>query len=812
VVTYWWGRGNLNNNTARPCISFYEDFINRITKAVLDLLIAADNKSPEALADAKAELEYLVTTKKWFGKVISRKSNEYMNQIYEYLGLRSIDPKKLEQSLQKLEKLKEINKTPRDFEFKEESDIFFYMLFIAREFVKLNKENIIKLFDNYKRGEALKAGFLLHTLAPVENEDFEKQIKEINAEKLLLKNEIKMSWTRTKNQYVQNRRDNPDIAEQSFNTFSESIYSDPLIQDKTIAQLLVDYLRYLIPLQFQDMIEKWEAACTENGCNFLSIEYPEFAQPGGYQMAINAKPLFIQKALQLCGGKNVLYIDGDMYIRKKPTIFELTNVDFMARGWWMDPRSSYKMDESITYDPYTFETSGGTMFFSTSLESNMLLNTWIHESAKSYQQGKADDRILSLIFNTNKFLCNMKIIQLPIEYLWLSLDYDERMMDIVYDYNKPAMTETIFIEHPECLTSEDTAGGAGASSDRSPKFYNFIEDNINPVSEELYEYIMFPNKEMTSAFKNYFEYMNSITYLNDDNPILISKGLIHPLEPLRNEAPLYIIDYDHRFGRYNNNVETINSRSERMNIKTLQLTLLNENGDIINEGVSRNGQIESCDIVEIKDLAQFVKEEDPRIADLPKIIALIIRLLKMGKKVIYNPINEPGYDPSYYEKLKRNMIMYSHLEIVFVPEYTESGFNSQFRPTIKLNQPIFFNIGNDKLIQFLSMFESLKDFSEFINNGSYQFMSSVRVGYITKPRVPRGALSIAEGVVAESANRGGGPINIEKFEEEYDKGLELMYSNVKIDPADIKTAGKRKKSKKTKKLKKYHKGKKSKKN
>ena len=25
VVTYWWGRGNLNSNTARPCISFYED-------------------------------------------------------------------------------------------------------------------------------------------------------------------------------------------------------------------------------------------------------------------------------------------------------------------------------------------------------------------------------------------------------------------------------------------------------------------------------------------------------------------------------------------------------------------------------------------------------------------------------------------------------------------------------------------------------------------------------------------------------------------------------------------------------------------
>ena len=32
VVTYWWGHGNVNNNIARPCISFYEDFINRYRK------------------------------------------------------------------------------------------------------------------------------------------------------------------------------------------------------------------------------------------------------------------------------------------------------------------------------------------------------------------------------------------------------------------------------------------------------------------------------------------------------------------------------------------------------------------------------------------------------------------------------------------------------------------------------------------------------------------------------------------------------------------------------------------------------------
>lgn len=38
--------------------------------------------------------------------------------------------------------------------------------------------------------------------------------------------------------------------------------------------------------------------------------------PGGYQMAINAKPLFIKKALDLCGGRGCLYIDGDMFVNK----------------------------------------------------------------------------------------------------------------------------------------------------------------------------------------------------------------------------------------------------------------------------------------------------------------------------------------------------------------------------------------------------------------------------------------------------------------------------------------------------------------
>ena len=102
---------------------------------------------------------------------------------------------------------------------------------------------------------------------------------------------------------------------------------------------------------------------------------------------------------------------------------------------------------------------------------------------------KADDRLLSLIFNENKLLCSMKIIQLPIEYLWLTLDYNELMLDTIYDYNKRLMKKSILIEHSECLTSEDTAASGGASSDRTPANYKLLDLNMEPVSEQFHEYI-----------------------------------------------------------------------------------------------------------------------------------------------------------------------------------------------------------------------------------------------------------------------------------------------------------------------------------
>ena len=101
---------------------------------------------------------------------------------------------------------------------------------------------------------------------------------------------------------------------------------------------LIELFEYKPPIKFEKMIENWEEQCRRNGCNYLAVEYNEFVSPQNYQLAINAKPKFIRKVLELCEGKNVLYIDGDMTIRQYPGIFDMQNIDFMAACWYIGPK------------------------------------------------------------------------------------------------------------------------------------------------------------------------------------------------------------------------------------------------------------------------------------------------------------------------------------------------------------------------------------------------------------------------------------------------------------------------------------------
>lgn len=504
----------------------------------------------------------------------------------------------------------------------------------------------------------------------------------------------------------------------------------------SIYGILNKVFQFVAPLKYDQMIQKWEEECRKFNCNYMTVEIPEFDAPGGYQLAINGKCFFCKKALESAGGRSIVYIDGDMFVRKYPELFDLDNVDYMARGWGIDPRSSSNLEYSISYDPYTFETSGGIMFFSQSPEAYMLCDLWIKETQKASQTGKADDRIISLVINTYKLLLSMKIIPLPIEYLWLSLDYDYRLMDTeitgdLYRYNYETMRNTIIIEHPECLTSEDTATGAGAASDRTPKYYSFLEENIDPVSENFHEYLNFPSKESTSVvYGSYLDFMSNVYYLDDENLVLVYKEFVHPgKDKEENEQPLYIVKYDNKFGNikyinrqkypsmtYNKVAEINNKRAIKMNLNSLNLQHYNE------------------DTIEINDLSKLQLKGNN---DEEKIIALIIRLLMEGYNVIYNPVGDAGYDPMYYDLLKTKLkSTFRNMEFIFVPilkirDLAPTSINYFYKPRIMTNQAMYFKPGII-LIRYLHMYLSLNDFSKQLGYGSYQFMSHVRVGYLIK--------------------------------------------------------------------------------
>lgn len=752
VVTYWWGNKINNQNTSRPCISFFEKILNQVKDLCIKTLATS---SPQInIQQIYNRLENIMSSLKSFTTIIDKTATSYNEMIYEHLGVTLNESNRDNVAITKLEKFKTLNKTPADYEYKDKEYAARMFMIIMIQAITITKSNMLKIYDTNTKIAELKASFLSRTerITSSDKDAYLKMIEQLNN---ILKTEnaaIKKKLN-TKQDYT-----NEQMKE--FNGMS-------------IYEILHKEFRFLSPMTYDEMIVKWEEECKKFGCNYMAVEYPEFAKPGGYQMAINAKPLFIRQALAACAERSVLYIDGDMFIRKYPSIFDMRDVDFMARGWWIDPRSSWKMEESITYDPYTFETSGGTMFFSQSTESKQLINAWIKTAGTPSQIGKADDRILSLVFNTYKFLCSMKVIQLPIEYLWLTLDYDERMLDIVYDYDKYKMQETIFIEHSECLTSEDTASGSGAASDRTPKFYGYLEENIEPVSEQFHEYIMFPSEDMVDTLKTYLDFMKGVQYISDGNVLLLKKGLISIDNPADNEQPLYITNYNDKFGNIKypqdnsltyNQVADINmKRATNMVVDNLELVNISEN------------------MIEINNFSHLMKEEDATKYNHAVIMSLIIKLLLEGKTVIYNPIGMTGYDGSYYDILKQNEnTKYQSMEFIFSPEFTSGISHSSnyfYKPKMRINQAMMFK-PNDILIKFLTMFLTLDDLSEHLNNGSYEFMSRVRVGYIikkTQKKVDSVANMVDTNVTGAITNMIGGDVDNDEDIDRYSEGLDILY-------------------------------------
>jgi hypothetical protein len=482
-----------------------------------------------------------------------------------------------------------------------------------------------------------------------------------------------------------------------------------------ILEQLVPLLQYKAPVTFETMIGEWEAQCARAGVNYMAIEYKDFAVSGGYQKAINAKPLFIEAALKACAPRAVLYIDGDMTVNSYPHIFDSEDVDFMARGWNIDPRSSPKhLRGDIFVDPYVFETSGGIMYFSQSPEARRLLAAWIAETTKKYQAGKADDRIISLIFNSLSLLAPMKIIQLPIEYLWLTMYYDDMVRDI--DASR------IYVEHPHCLTSEDTAASSGASGDRAAKWYSIVDEMKHPRSEILYTRVMFPSRVIADEFEPW------LTYLRDD---AIYNDRIGDAK-LVNEKPFYVVPYEtfgDRTATYDKNKENI-ARTPHLVARSDGMVYLNE-----------------------------------RNFTLPN----VIRALVDGQTVLYEPeMTDLRIDSAMNDLLKDSRK--NRLELVFADASPTYDPADMLLYMIDLNNKILIRPGNPLL---LTMFMLMRDIGELreVFRQNYQFLSRIRVHSLKRKAGPLAVFGGAR------ARRGVGR------EKNTEAALELLYGGARRQTA-----------------------------
>lgn len=422
--------------------------------------------------------------------------------------------------------------------------------------------------------------------------------------------------------------------------------------------------------RYDEMIEDWIENMQKRKLNYLEAEYPMFAVKGGYQNAINFKPHFIEAALRACYPRSVLYIDGDMNIKKYPHILDTPGIDFGARSWAIDIDN----EEQMCYDPFVFETSGGTLFFGQTRFGYQLLQMWQDKAKK--QPGKADDRVLSLLFNNKKMMMDLSFVALPIEYLWLNLLYDP-VKSIKKHRSSPIIT------HPFCITSEEAAIELSdeilkSMKSRIPVRYGYyVEDRVRcqRIYDTIYMYIAYKDKKTAEQDRDYLKWLKNNRHV--------------------------IISYSNRYGQYN----AIANRNER-NMKSIQRI----SGNYHTILVTTSSTIDS-------------KDYDVHVTKKDMIIPTILSYLSHKKNVIYVPPSS-NYVTSSIRSIERRSRNGYQL-IAKNKNKSERHFKKEYMLTIDTSYLIYFSHNNSVLFDLAMMSENLQKISSHFNTSS-TFLSRIR--------------------------------------------------------------------------------------
>ena len=193
-----------------------------------------------------------------------------------------------------------------------------------------------------------------------------------------------------------------------------------------------------------------------------------------------------------------------------------------------------------------------------------------------------------------------------------------------------------------------------------------------------------------------------------------------------NEQPLYIVDYKDKYG----NIKYPYDSSENYEAGMTYNHVADQNLERIVEIDLNWYKLDiSKDIVEIDNINIFADKKTGNV-NHTYILCTIIKLLCMGKRVIYRPKDMDGYNESYNQLSLEKNVPNNNNEFIFVPKLdSKKSTNFIFKPGIHTNQVIILK-PSTVLIRFLLMFLTLDDVSGYLSAGSYQFVSRVRIEYL----------------------------------------------------------------------------------
>lgn len=244
-------------------------------------------------------------------------------------------------------------------------------------------------------------------------------------------------------------------------------------------------------------------------CDDLNINYyVEIydVKDGNYQELINYKPNFIHNTINKYNIP-VIYTDADMYPTQYLDLFDQTHFDCMlynARSGIADHFHNELTMEKICYTFDEMNISGGTMYWSNTNASKNALKLWDHISHNN--KGKADDRLLDVLFNSTFMLQNLKCYWLPTSYIYITEKLNSQGAHMLSYVNKP------IIIHPEDITSEEFIG---SSRNRMPVDYYFSRTREAEIDETNMKF-KFQCAENTYTIKDsnpikHYEYINELS-------------------------------------------------------------------------------------------------------------------------------------------------------------------------------------------------------------------------------------------------------------------------------------------------------------